>query len=224
MVNFGNRWDELLADEIRQDYYLRLRQFLKQEYTSGTVYPAMENIFNALRYTDYGDVRVVILGQDPYPGPNQAHGLSFSVQPGVETPRSLANIYQELHTDLGCYVPNNGCLVPWTKQGVMLLNTVLTVRAGQPNSHKGQGWERFTDRVIGLLNEREEPVIFLLWGRNARDKLPLITNPGHFVLQAAHPSPMSAANGFFGCRHFSKTNEILRRTGSTPIDWQIPNI
>ncbi len=224
MVNIGNSWDGLLAPEFRKEYYLRLRAFLKQEYGAHTVYPAMDNIFNALKYTDYPDVKVVILGQDPYPGPNQAHGLSFSVQPGVATPRSLANIFTELQNDLGCYVPNNGYLVPWTKQGVMLLNTVLTVRAGEPNSHQGQGWEQFTDRVIGLLNEREKPVVFLLWGRNAKEKLPLITNPGHFVLQAAHPSPLSAAKGFFGCRHFSKTNEILRRVGMGPVDWQIPNI
>lgn len=224
MVNIGNEWDKLLEEEFKKEYYLTLRQQLKQEYQTHTVYPAMENLFNALKYTSYSDVKVVILGQDPYPGPGQAHGLSFSVLPGVATPRSLANIYRELNTDVGCFIPDNGYLVPWTQQGVMLLNAVLSVRQGEPNSHKGLGWEQFTNRVIQLLNEREKPVLFLLWGRNAKEKLPLITNPHHFVLQAAHPSPMSADRGFFGCRHFSKANEIMRRIGEQPIDWQIPNL
>ncbi len=202
MQKIGNNWDELLKNEFRQEYYLRLREFLKHEYASGTVYPNMYNIFNALKITDYDAVKAVILGQDPYHGEGQAHGLSFSVQNGVALPPSLQNIYKELQTDLGIPPAKTGDLTPWAKQGVLLLNTVLTVRGGIANSHKGKGWEEFTDRIITLLNEREKPMVFLLWGANARAKKALISNPSHLVLEAAHPSPLSAYNGFFGCRHF----------------------
>lgn len=221
MVHIGNSWDDILKDEFKKDYYLKLRQFLKQEYLTKTVYPDMNNIFNALRYTAYEDVKAVILGQDPYHGPNQAHGLCFSVQKGVEPPPSLKNIFKELNSDLGIEIPSSGELTSWTKQGVMLLNTVLTVRAGQANSHKGMGWEIFTDRVIEILNEREKPIVFILWGSPAKAKIKLITNPAHYILTAVHPSPLSAYNGFFGCRHFSKTNEILESIGENPIDWSL---
>ena len=184
----------------------------------------MYDIFNALHYTDYDKVKVVILGQDPYHGPKQAHGLSFSVLPGVPAPPSLKNIFKELNSDLGCYIPNNGYLKSWADQGVLLLNTVLTVRAGTPNSHKNKGWETFTDKVISVLNEREDPVIFILWGNNAIAKKKLITNKNHFILQSVHPSPLSASRGFFGSKPFSKANEILKSIGKTPIDWQIKNI
>ena len=221
MQKIGNNWDELLKDEFRREYYLRLREFLKQEYSSGTVYPDMYSIFNALKITDYDAVKAVILGQDPYHGEGQAHGLSFSVQNGVALPPSLQNIYKELQTDLGIPPARTGDLTPWAKQGVLLLNTVLTVRGGIANSHKGKGWEEFTDRIITLLNEREKPMVFLLWGANARAKKALISNPSHLVLEAAHPSPLSAYNGFFGCRHFSKTNDFLVRTGQDPINWSL---
>lgn len=221
MQKIGNNWDELLKNEFRQEYYLRLRDFLKYEYASGTVYPNMYNIFNALKITDYDAVKAVILGQDPYHGEGQAHGLSFSVQNGVALPPSLQNIYKELQTDLGIPPAKTGDLTPWAKQGVLLLNTVLTVRGGIANSHKGKGWEEFTDRIITLLNEREKPMVFLLWGANARAKKALISNPSHLVLEAAHPSPLSAYNGFFGCRHFSKTNDFLVRTGQEPINWSL---
>lgn len=184
----------------------------------------MYDIFNALHYTAYKDVKVVILGQDPYHGPNQAHGLSFSVKPGVPAPPSLMNIYKELHDDLGCYIPNNGYLKKWADQGVMLLNTVLTVRAGQANSHKNMGWEHFTDRVISLLNEREDPIVFILWGKNAQSKLSIINNPKHFIIKSVHPSPLSANRGFFGSKPFSKANNFLVSIGKEPIDWQIENI
>lgn len=221
MVNIGNSWDELLKDEFKKEYYLNLREFLKTEYKTNTVYPDMYNIFNAFRYTAYEDVKAVILGQDPYHGPNQAHGLCFSVQKGVNSPPSLQNIFKELNSDLGVPVPKSGELTKWTKSGVMLLNTVLTVRGGQANSHKGMGWETFTDRVIQILNEREKPIVFLLWGTPAKSKAKLITNPNHFILQTVHPSPLSAYNGFFGCRHFSKTNEILKKLGEEEIDWSL---
>lgn len=221
MVNIGNSWDELLKDEFKKEYYLNLREFLKTEYKTHTVYPDMYNIFNAFRYTAYEDVKAVILGQDPYHGPNQAHGLCFSVQKGVNPPPSLQNIFKELNSDLGVPVPKSGELTKWTKSGVMLLNTVLTVRGGQANSHKGMGWETFTDRVIQILNEREKPIVFLLWGTPAKSKAKLITNPNHFILQTVHPSPLSAYNGFFGCRHFSKTNEILKKLGEEEIDWSL---
>lgn len=224
MVNIGNDWDALLAGEFEKPYYQQLRAFLADEYRTRRIYPDMYSIYNALRFTPYHAVRVVILGQDPYPGPNQAHGLAFSVQQGVPTPRSLQNIYEELRTDCGCYIPNNGYLKKWADQGVLLLNTSLTVRAGAPNSHKDKGWELFTDRIIELLNEREEGIVFLLWGANAKSKAALITAPQHRILTAAHPSPMSAARGFFGCRHFSRANRILVQNGAEPIDWQIENI
>lgn len=221
MVHIGNEWDELLKGEFEKEYYLKLRKFLAYEYKHGTVYPDMYDIFNGLKYTSYSDVKAVILGQDPYHGKGQAHGLCFSVKKGVLKPPSLQNIFKELQADLGITPPSHGELTDWTRQGVMLLNTVLTVREGQANSHKNKGWETFTDRVIELLNEREQPMVFLLWGANARAKTALITNPRHLILTCAHPSPLSAYNGFFGCRHFSKTNEFLQSIGQTPIDWRI---
>ena len=224
MVKFGNSWDPLLQEEFTKEYYLKLREFLKVEYKSRIIYPNMYDIFNALKLTAYDDVRVVILGQDPYHGEGQAHGLSFSVKPGIPTPPSLMNMYKELQTDLGCFIPNNGFLEKWAKQGVLLLNTILTVRANTANSHKGKGWEIFTDTIIKHLNEREKPVIFLLWGNNAKTKKPLIDNKQHLILEATHPSPLSAHSGFFGCKHFSKSNNFLKNNGIKPIDWQIENI
>jgi uracil-DNA glycosylase len=222
MIEFHNEWDQLLKDEFQKEYYQKLRKFLAYEYRTRTIYPDMYDIFNALKYTSYSDVKAVILGQDPYHGPGQAHGLCFSVKKGVPQPPSLQNIFKEIQSDLGIVMPkNHGELTSWTKQGVLLMNTVLTVRAGQANSHKGMGWEIFTDHVISLLNEREKPIVFLLWGANARNKASLITNPRHKILTCAHPSPLSAYNGFFGCKHFSKTNEFLQSIGSEPIDWQI---
>ncbi len=221
MVNLGNSWDKLLAKEFSKDYYQELRKKLAAEYKTRTIYPAMDNIFNALKYTSYEDVKVMILGQDPYHGQGQAHGLCFSVQKGVDKPPSLKNMFKELVSDLGIAPPSHGCLTDWAKQGILLLNTVLTVREGEPNSHKKLGWTFFTDRIIELLNERPDPVIFVLWGRNALEKLPLITNTHHYVLSAAHPSPLSASRGFFGCKHYSKINEILTSMGKTPIDWKI---
>ena len=219
-----NNWAEYLNPEFEKEYYQKLRSFLVNEYRTKTIYPNMYDIFNALHYTDYNDVKIVILGQDPYHGPNQAHGLSFSVQPGVKTPPSLINIYKELHDDLGCYIPNNGYLKKWADQGVLLLNTVLTVRAGQANSHKGMGWEHFTDEIIKILNDRADPIVFILWGNNAISKKSLITNPNHYILQSVHPSPLSATRGFFGSKPFSKANEFLKSKGKEPIDWQIENI
>ncbi|MBR6789856.1 MAG: uracil-DNA glycosylase [Oscillospiraceae bacterium] len=220
MVQFGNDWDELLKDEFQKEYYLKLRQFLKQEYRTRTIYPDMYDIFNALKYTAYKDVKVVILGQDPYHGPGQAHGLAFSVQKGVPAPPSLQNIFKELQSDLGVTPPSHGCLIDWAKNGVLLLNTALTVRAGQAASHRGMGWEYFTDRVIALLSEREEPMVFLLWGAHAKQKAPLIDASRHLILTAAHPSPLSAYNGFFGCRHFSAATHFLNRNG-VQMDWRI---
>lgn len=219
-----NSWQYLLEEEFKKDYYLKLREFLIGEYKTKTIYPYMYDIYNALHYTDYRDVKVVILGQDPYHGPNQAHGLSFSVKPGVPAPPSLMNIYKELNNDLGCYIPNNGYLKKWADQGVMLLNTVLTVRAGQANSHQGAGWEQFTNRIIRLLNDRDEPIVFILWGRNAQSKLDIIKNPQHCIIKSVHPSPLSAYNGFFGSKPFSKTNKFLASISRKPIDWQIENI
>ncbi len=221
MMHIGNEWDALLADEIKKDYYLRLREFLKQEYSTHRIYPPMNDIFNALRRTSYSDVKAVILGQDPYHGAGQAHGMCFSVKKGTPPPPSLQNIFKELKSDLGIDPPDHGELTAWADSGVLLLNTVLTVREGQANSHKGMGWEQFTDRIIELLNQREKPMVFLLWGGNARSKARLITNPNHLVLQCAHPSPLSAYNGFFGCRHFSKTNEFLEQHGIAPINWKL---
>ncbi|MCP1309441.1 uracil-DNA glycosylase [Paenibacillus tyrfis] len=219
-----NDWAPLLEDQFQAPYYHRLRSFLKQEYATRTVYPDMHDIFNALHYTSYADTKVVILGQDPYHGPGQAHGLSFSVKPGIPAPPSLQNIFKELQSDLGCSIPDNGCLVPWAEQGVLLLNTVLTVRQGEAHSHKGQGWETFTDRVISLLNEREKPIVFVLWGSPAQQKMQLITEQRHFIVRSVHPSPLSAHRGFFGSRPFSQVNDFLRSIGSAGIDWQLPNL
>lgn len=221
MVHIGNSWDALLADEFRSEYYLRLREFLKYEYAHYTVYPSMYDIFNSLKYTPYENVKAVIIGQDPYHGEGQAHGLCFSVKRGVPVPPSLQNIFKELNSDLGITPPHHGELTDWAKQGVLMLNSVLTVRAGQANSHKGRGWEQLTDAVIRRLNERSTPTAFILWGGNAKAKAPLITNPAHAVFKAAHPSPLSAYNGFFGCRHFSAVNDFLKRNGIEPIDWKI---
>ena len=218
MVKLNNSWDALLADEFRKDYYLRLREFLKKEYSTYTIYPGMYDIFNALKYTAYEDVKVVIIGQDPYHEPGQAHGLCFSVQDGTPLPPSLKNIYKELWDDLGVS-RTSGCLTDWAQQGVMLLNAVLTVRRGQAGSHAGKGWETFTDHVIEILNEREDPIVFLLWGGYARKKKELITGRQHRILEAAHPSPLSAYSGWFGSRHFSKTNAILTSLGKSPIMW-----
>lgn len=221
MVNIGNDWDEILSGEFDKEYYLSLRQFLKSEYKNQTIYPSMYDIFNALKYTAYKDVKAVIIGQDPYHGPGQAHGLCFSVQKGVAIPPSLMNIYKELNSDIGFSIPDHGYLKNWADQGVLLLNAVLTVRAGAANSHKGKGWETFTDTVIKHLNDKEDPVVFILWGANAKAKSAMITNPKHLVLTAPHPSPLSAYNGFFGCRHFSKTNLFLISNGRGKIDWSI---
>lgn len=217
----GNEWDELLQEEFQKEYYLSLQQSLEEEYSLHTIYPQKENIFNALKSTPYSKVKVLLLGQDPYHGEGQAHGLAFSVQKGVQKPPSLMNMFKELRSDLGILEPSHGCLTSWTEQGVLLLNTVLTVREGEPNSHKKLGWTTFTDKVISLLNQREDPVIFLLWGRNAAEKLPLITESRHYVLCCAHPSPLSASRGFFGSKHYSKVNTILERLGKEPINWQI---
>ncbi|EQF60057.1 uracil-DNA glycosylase [Clostridioides difficile CD200] len=224
MVNLGNDWDELLKEEFEKDYYLNLRKFLIEEYKTRQIFPNMHNIYEALKHTSYKDTKVLILGQDPYHGDNQAHGLAFSVQPQVKTPPSLLNMYKELKDDLGCFIPNNGYLMPWADQGGLLLNTALTVRAHEANSHKNKGWEIFTDRVISILSEREDPVIFVLWGSNARKKVELIDTSKHYILEAPHPSPLSASKGFFGCKHFSKINEILKKLGKEPINWQIENI
>ncbi|WNX86421.1 uracil-DNA glycosylase [Agathobaculum sp. NTUH-O15-33] len=221
MVHIGNEWDDLLADEFEQEYYKKIRYFLKKEYAEQTIFPPMSDIFNALRYTSFSDVKAVLLGQDPYHGPGQAHGLCFSVKEGVQPPPSLQNIFKELHDDLGFDAPPNGTLTKWAKQGVLLLNTVLTVRQGFANSHKNLGWTTFTDHVIQRLNEREKPVVFLLWGAGARSKKPLITAPQHLILECAHPSPLSAFNGFFGCKHFSKCNAFLEQNGMEPIDWNL---
>ncbi|MEG2789600.1 MAG: uracil-DNA glycosylase [Romboutsia sp.] len=224
MVRFNNDWDKLLENEFKKEYYLNLKEFLISEYNTKTIYPYAKNIFEALKHTSYKDTKVLILGQDPYHGQGQAHGLAFSVQKGIQIPPSLLNIYKELKTDSDCFIPNNGYLMPWADQGVLLLNTALTVRAHEANSHKDKGWEIFTDNIIKLLNEREESVIFILWGANARNKKKIINNKYHYVLEAPHPSPLSAYRGFFGCSHFSKVNEILRSINKKPIDWQIPNL
>ena len=221
---FRNDWAELLDDELNEPYYQELRKFLIDEYSTKLIFPNMYDIFNALHFTSYADTKVVILGQDPYHEPGQAHGLSFSVLPNVPPPPSLINIFKELRDDLGCTIPNNGCLKPWAEQGVLLLNTVLTVRAHAANSHRGHGWEIFTDKIIRLLNEHERPLAFILWGRPARSKKNMITNPRHFIVESAHPSPLSASGGFFGSRPFSRVNNFLESIGEEPIDWQIPNI
>lgn len=220
-VVLGNDWDNLLAGEFDKTYYQNLRQFLIREYKTKTIYPDMYKIFEALKRTSFQATKVVLLGQDPYHGPGQAHGLAFSVQKGVAPPPSLQNIFKELARDLGVQMPSHGCLEAWADQGVLLLNTTLTVRQGQAASHRGQGWEVFTDRVLELLNGKETPVVFLLWGRHAQSKERLITNPQHLVLKTVHPSPLSAHRGFFGSAHFSKTNQFLSKTGQEPIEWQI---
>lgn len=223
-IHFNNDWESPLQEEFKKDYYQNLRKFLIREYKTQTVYPNMYDIFNAFHYTSYSGTKVCIIGQDPYHGPNQAHGLSFSVKPEVSTPPSLVNIYKELHSDLGCTIPNHGYLKKWTDQGVLLLNAVLTVRAGQAASHRGMGWEHFTDHVIELLNARQDPVVFILWGAFAQSKIPMITNPIHNIIKSPHPSPLSASRGFFGSRPFSQTNAFLESIGKTPIDWQIDPI
>jgi uracil-DNA glycosylase len=221
MVHLGNDWDVLLREEFSKEYYLKLRQFLKEEYATGRIYPDMHDIFNAFKASPFDRVKVVILGQDPYHGPGQAHGMCFSVKPSVPKPPSLVNIFKELQADIGAEPPEDGYLLKWAQQGVLMLNTVLTVRAGSPNSHKGKGWEVFTDRVIRILDDREKPLAFFLWGAHARAKKALIANPAHLILEAAHPSPLSAYDGFFGCRHFSRANEFLRANGSEPVDWKV---
>lgn len=221
MVQLGNEWDALLQKEFESEYYQQIRAFLKEEYENYNVYPPMEDIFNALRYTSYSNVKVVLLGQDPYHGQGQAHGLCFSVRAGVEPPPSLRNIFKELQSDIYIDTPPSGELTAWAKRGVLLLNTVLTVREGQPNSHKTIGWTTFTDAVIRRLNECETPMVFLLWGGNARGKKALITNPNHLILETVHPSPLSAYNGFFGCRHFSQSNDFLYNHGRKPVNWDL---
>ena len=221
MVHIGNEWDDILKGEFDKEYYLRLREFLKYEYAHYHIYPNMYDIFNSLKYTSYSDVKAVILGQDPYHQPGQAHGLCFSVKKGTPLPPSLQNRYTELESDLGIPPASHGELISWAKNGVLLMNTVLTVRESQPNSHKNKGWEIFTDRVIELLDQREKPMVFILWGANARSKAKLITNRNHLILQSAHPSPLSAYNGFFGSRHFSQTNAFLEAHGIEPVDWRI---
>ncbi len=221
MVNIGNDWDEILEGEFEKDYYLELRKFLANEYRHAVVYPDMYDIFNALKYTAYNDVKAVILGQDPYHEPGQAHGLCFSVQKGVKIPPSLVNIYKELESDLGIIAPEHGCLTDWADSGVLLLNTVLTVRRGAANSHKNKGWEKFTDSVISHLNRREKPMVFILWGANAKAKRELITSSEHLVITGAHPSPLSAYNGFFGGKYFSRANNYLISKGMEAVDWNI---
>lgn len=221
MAAIDNAWLTPLSGEFKKDYYKKLFATVKEAYTKGQVFPPANDIFNAYHYTDLPDVKVVILGQDPYHNVGQAHGLCFSVQKGVEIPPSLVNIYQELHDDVGCEIPSHGCLTDWAKQGVFLLNTVLTVRAHQANSHQGIGWEQFTDATIRVLNDEDRPIVFMLWGRPAQMKQAMLNNPKHLVLTAPHPSPLSAYRGFFGCKHFSKANEFLVANGVEPIDWQI---
>ena len=223
MVHLGNDWDEILRGEFESEYYLSLREFLKYEYSHHRIYPPMNDIFNALRYTSYADTRVVILGQDPYHGEGQAHGLCFSVKDGTPPPPSLKNIFKELESDLGIKPPKNPELTGWARQGVLLLNTTLTVREGSPQSHKGHGWEIFTDRVMSLLSKREEPIVFILWGGNARAKKSLIDTKRHCIIESAHPSPLSAYNGFFGSRPFSRANDFLRSIGRDAIDFTIFN-
>ena len=225
MSNVSEDWRQVMAEELEKPYYKQLSHFVLQEYHSHTIYPPMDDIYSAFQETPLSKVKVLLLGQDPYHNVNQAHGMSFSVLPSqTEIPPSLQNIYKELHDDLGCYIPNNGYLVKWAKQGVLLLNTVLTVRAHSANSHRGHGWEQFTDRVIEVLNEQDRPIVYLLWGKPAQSKSSMLNNPKQLVLTAPHPSPLSAYRGFFGCRHFSKANAFLQEHGVEPIDWQIENI
>ena len=221
MVKITNEWDEILKEEFASLEYQKLRQFLKEEYSNYKVFPSMYDIFNSMKYTAFEDVKVVLLGQDPYHNDGQAMGLSFSVPDGVQVPPSLVNMYKELKAELDIPIKNSGNLIGWAKQGVLLLNTTLTVREGAPQSHKGRGWETFTDRVISELNKKQAPIVFLLWGTPAKNKGKLITNPIHKKLETVHPSPLSAYGGFFGCKHFSRCNEILISSGQKPIDWQI---
>ena len=221
MVKIGNSWDTVLREEFKKEYYLKLREFLKQEYERGTVYPEMGNIFNALKLTSYDDAKAVIIGQDPYHEPGQAQGLSFSVPRGMKQPPSLVNIFKEMQADLGIRPPDHGCLEGWAREGVLLLNAVLTVREHQANSHRGKGWENFTDSIIEALNNRQKPLVFILWGNNAKAKAKLITNPRHHIITGAHPSPLSAHNGFWGGRYFSGTNEFLEEQGIEPINWKL---
>ena len=217
----GNKWDELLKDEYQKEYFQNLLQFIKEEYKKKTIYPKQNEVFNAFRYTDFDNLKVVILGQDPYHGPNQAEGLSFSVSNEVLKPPSLQNIFKELESDLGIPFPKANSLKPWAKQGVLLLNAVLTVEEHKPTSHKDKGWENFTDAIIEILNKKEDPIVFILWGSYAKSKKSLITNPKHLVIESAHPSPFSARNGFFGSKPFSRTNEFLKKNGIKEIDWRI---
>lgn len=220
-----NDWAEAVGEEFKKPYYSELYQFVKEEYSSKVIYPPADDIFNAMHFTPLDKVKVLLLGQDPYHNVDQAHGLSFSVLPSqTKIPPSLQNIYKELKTDLGCSIPNNGYLKKWADQGVLLLNTVLTVRAHQANSHQGKGWEKFTDAIIQAVNAQDRPIVYMLWGKPAQKKIPMLTNPKHLILKAAHPSPLSANNGFFGCKHFSQANEFLKANGVEPIDWQIENI
>lgn len=219
-----NYFKEIIEEESNKDYYKKLHEFVYKAYEEKTIFPDKKNIFAALKYTPYENVKVVILGQDPYHGLGEAHGMAFSVCPGIKTPPSLQNIYKELNQELGCYIPNNGYLMKWSKQGVLLLNSVLTVQKDMPASHRGMGWETFTDRIIEEVNKKQEPVVFMLWGSFAKSKASLITNPNHLILTAPHPSPFSARTGFFGCNHFIKANEFLQSKDIEPIDWQIENI
>ena len=223
MAAINNDWLEALQGEFKKPYYKKLFETVNEEYRTRQIFPPADDIFNAFHLTPLHKVKVVILGQDPYHNVGQAHGLCFSVKKGVDIPPSLVNIYKELHDDLGCYIPDNGYLEKWAKQGVLMLNTVLTVRAHQANSHQGKGWEQFTDAVIEAVNAQDRPIVFLLWGRPAQQKASMLTNPQHLILKAPHPSPLSAYRGFFGCRHFSQTNEFLKAHGVEPIDWQIEN-
>ncbi|MER2088529.1 MAG: uracil-DNA glycosylase [Sporosarcina sp.] len=216
---FGNDWDEVLKEEFEKPYYKKLREFLKKEYAEETVYPQMDDLWTAFKLTPFNDVKVVILGQDPYHGPGQAHGLSFSVKPGVKIPPSLRNMFKELTSDIGCPPPENGTLSGWAEQGVLMMNTVLTVRQGQAHSHRKQGWETFTDEVIRQLSKRAEPIVFVLWGRPAQEKKKLIDTTRHAIIESVHPSPLSASRGFFGSRPYSETNRILESWDETPIDW-----
>lgn len=225
MAMIDNDWLEYIQDEFRKPYYKELYQFVRQEYNTHVIYPPADDIFNAFHFTPLSKVKVLILGQDPYHGEHQAHGLCFSVLPDqTEIPPSLQNIYKELQDDLGCYIPNNGYLKKWADQGVLMLNTVLTVRAHQAGSHQGKGWEQFTDAIIQAVNAQDRPIVYLLWGKPAQSKIPMLTNSKHLILKAPHPSPLSAYRGFFGCRHFSQTNEFLNNNGIEPIDWQIENV
>ena len=224
MSAIDNDWLEYMKPEFQKPYYKELYDFVKTEYSNTIIYPPSDEIFNAFHFTPLSKVKVLLLGQDPYHNVNQAHGLSFSVKPGQDIPPSLQNIYKELNDDLGCYIPNNGYLKKWAEQGVLLLNTVLTVRAHEANSHKGRGWETFTDAVISAVNAQDRPVVYLLWGGPAQKKIPMLTNPKHLILKAPHPSPLSSYRGFFGCKHFSQCNDFLVKNGIEPIDWQIENI